>query len=185
MQEQHPPSDDDGANSDDDPASLAMPPPPPALDPLDPLDPLHRATALTHEQLLRRRASRLRHLLSIYRSQYWGLLEEMRSKYRRFYLRHGKSGWRRDQGPAPAPDPDRPAPGPSAGEMKQPHAPETPGSELSRCGAQGCFAKPLLLSSYCYTHILQEPRQRLYKPCSFIVRRSPSPHLLLSVRSAS
>lgn len=163
----HPlPSDDDGANSDDDPASLPSPLPLP--------DPLLHASVLTQEQLLHRRASRLRHLLRIYRAQYWGLLEEMRSKYRRFYLRHGKSGWRRDHSPTIR---DVPTDLPPA-EMKQPHAPES--DTVSHCGAQGCLAKPLLLSSYCYTHILQEPRQRLYKPCSFIVRRSRSTHFLLS-----
>lgn len=160
-----PPSDDDGpANSDEDPMTLTPSPPLPP-------DPFLHAPVLTQEQLLHRRASRLRHLLRIYRAQYWGLLEEMRSKYRRFYLRHGKSGWRRDAGPGPSGldrnDPDLPP-----GEMKRPHAPEPPGgSDVSRCGAQNCLAKPLLLSSYCYTHILQEPRQRLYRPCSFIVRR--------------
>uniref|UniRef100_A0A7I4BR11 KAT8 regulatory NSL complex subunit 2 n=1 Tax=Physcomitrium patens TaxID=3218 RepID=A0A7I4BR11_PHYPA len=161
QQHHHPPSDDDGAGSDDDQAI-------PSLQPLLSLaatDPLHHAHVLTREQLVHRRARRLRHLLRMYRHQYWGLLEELRSKYRRFYLRTGKSGWRGrevdgDPNPTPAP-----------GEMKQPNAPETPGTEISRCGAQGCDAKPLLLSRYCYTHILQEPRQRLYKPCSFTVRR--------------
>lgn len=176
----HPlPSDDDGANSDDDPATLLTPLPIP--------DPLQHASVLTQEQLLHRRASRLRHLLRIYRAQYWGLLEEMRSKYRRFYLRHGKSGWRRDPGPA-NPTGDDPADLPAA-EMKQPHAPEP---DVTHCGAQGCVAKPLLLSSYCYMHILQEPRQRLYKPCSFIIRRSdplplvfPSVYLLPHTHSLS
>ncbi|CAM6126026.1 unnamed protein product [Calypogeia fissa] len=48
------------------------------------------------EEVIQRRVRRLRKLMKVYRSQHLGLVEEMRTKYRRFYLRHGKSGWRDD-----------------------------------------------------------------------------------------
>lgn len=141
---------------------------------------LKRTDTLTVEEVVSRRARRVRQLMKLYRAQYWGLLEEMRSKYRRFYLRHGKSGWRHDidggnsqradageatVGVIEGKIPDTP------GAMKEPHAPEKAGSETLRCGAQGCQSKPLLLSVFCYQHVVHEPRQRLYRPCSFVTRR--------------
>ncbi|KAH9567687.1 hypothetical protein CY35_03G038300 [Sphagnum magellanicum] len=148
---------------------------------------LQHAEALTIEEVVRRRSRRVRQLMKLYKAQYWGLLEEMRSKYRRFYLRHGKSGWRDDtesgeqqrgggdDGEAAIYGREREGVSPSGtegGGMREPHAPERTGSETLRCGAQGCLAKPLPLSIFCYEHILLEPRQRLYRPCSFVVRRS-------------
>ena len=156
---------------------------------------LKESHVLTAEEVIQRRTRRLEQLMKVYRAQYWGLLEEMRSKYRRFYLRHGKSGWRWDNedgvgvsrseqnhGEQAAAAAAAAAGGGGggrelnstsvAGEMKEPHAPEKLGNEIMRCGAQGCNNKPLLLSVYCYAHVLLEPRQRLYRPCSYVVRRS-------------
>jgi len=160
---------------------------------------LQHAEALTIEEVVRRRSRRVRQLMKLYKAQYWGLLEEMRSKYRRFYLRHGKSGWRDDtesgeqqrgggdDGEAAIYGREREGVSPSGtegGGMREPHAPERTGSETLRCGAQGCLAKPLPLSIFCYEHILLEPRQRLYRPCSFVVRRYvPSFSLSVSLSS--
>ncbi len=160
---------------------------------------LQHAEALTIEEVVRRRSRRVRQLMKLYKAQYWGLLEEMRSKYRRFYLRHGKSGWRDDtesgeqqrgggdDGEAAMYAREREGVSPSGtegGGMREPHAPERTGSETLRCGAQGCLAKPLPLSIFCYEHILLEPRQRLYRPCSFVVRRYvPSFSLSVSLSS--
>ncbi|KAG6548586.1 hypothetical protein Mapa_010075 [Marchantia paleacea] len=134
---------------------------------------LNRTDVLTLEEVVQRRAKRVRQLMKLYRTQYWGLLEEMRTKYRRFYLRHGKSGWRDDveggererEGPG--------KPGEDGGDgMREP--PERGHVENLHCGAQGCSTKPLPLSVFCFSHILQEPRQRLYKPCSFVIRTGQS-----------
>ena len=151
---------------------------------------LKESHVLTSEEVIQRRTRRLEQLMKVYRAQYWGLLEEMRSKYRRFYLRHGKSGWRWDNEDGVGVSRSEQNHGEQAaaaagggggrelnsnsvaGEMKEPHAPEKPGNEIMRCGAQGCNNKPLLLSVYCYAHVLLEPRQRLYRPCSYVVRRS-------------
>lgn len=154
---------------------------------------LKESHVLTAEEVIQRRTRRLEQLMKVYRAQYWGLLEEMRSKYRRFYLRHGKSGWRWDNEDGVGVSRSEQNHGEQAaaaaaaggggggrelnstsvaGEMKEPHAPEKLGNEIMRCGAQGCNNKPLLLSVYCYAHVLLEPRQRLYRPCSYVVRRS-------------
>jgi hypothetical protein len=120
-------------------------------------DVLKRSDALTQEEVIQRRLKRMRKLMKLYRSQYWSLVEEMRMKYRRFYLRYGKSGWRDDV------------------EEKEDggdgmREPERGNAENIHCGAQGCTAKPLALSVFCFAHILLEPRQRLYKPCGHVVR---------------
>lgn len=127
---------------------------------------LNRAEALTLDEVIERRSRRVRKLMKVYKSQYWGLVEEMRTKYRRFYLRHGKSGWRDDEEEREGVD------GGGAGGddgMREPER-RAGNSENVHCGAQGCTAKPLQLSVFCFAHILQEPRQRLYKPCSHVIR---------------
>lgn len=42
------------------------------------------------------------------RLQYWGLIEEMRSKHRRFFLRQGTSGWKEEGEGAQTDGPVRP-----------------------------------------------------------------------------
>ncbi|KAL3699747.1 hypothetical protein R1sor_017769 [Riccia sorocarpa] len=134
---------------------------------------LKSADALTREEVVQRRARRVRQLMKLYRTQYWGLLEEMRTKYRRFYLRHGKSGWRDDVEGGERERDSVGKPGDEGGDgMREP--PERGNVENLHCGAQGCSTKPLPLSVFCFSHILQEPRQRLYKPCSFVIRTGPS-----------
>eukprot|EP00897_Mesotaenium_endlicherianum_P008389 jgi/Mesen1/7579/ME000392S06840 len=118
--------------------------------------------------------------MKVYRAQYWTLLEEMRSKYRRFYLRNGRGGWR--EGPegdgsqqllmppaaAAAAAAATALPLRGAAARSEPHAPDKPANVTLHCAAPGpCLAKPLALSVFCLAHVLLEPRQKLYKPCMF------------------
>ncbi|KAJ7295299.1 hypothetical protein O6H91_Y199400 [Diphasiastrum complanatum] len=119
---------------------------------------LKHANALTREEVVRRRARRVKQLIKLYRVQYWSLLEEMRSKYRLFYLRSGKSGWRDDGEEKEGED------------LREPHAPDKSSGDNIKCGVQGCKAKPLPLSVFCFSHILLEPKQQLYKPCTYLIR---------------
>ncbi|CAM6093619.1 unnamed protein product [Calypogeia fissa] len=131
---------------------------------------LKRAEALTMEEVIQRRVRRLRKLMKVYRSQYWGLVEEMRTKYRRLYLRHGKSGWRDDvEDERDGAVPDGGGGGGSGDGMREPER-RLGVAENAHCAAQGCTSNPLSLSVFCFAHILLEPRQRLYKPCSHVIR---------------
>ncbi|XP_002988052.2 INO80 complex subunit D [Selaginella moellendorffii] len=125
---------------------------------------LSRSMVMTRAEVVKRRRRRVRQLIKLYRVQYWALLEELRAKYRRFYLRTGKSGWREEN---------------EAEESQQPgnvdmRVPERSAGEAIKCGFQGCMTKPMPLSAYCFDHILLEPRQCLYKPCAFVPRSAPN-----------
>ncbi|KAH7283688.1 hypothetical protein KP509_34G019500 [Ceratopteris richardii] len=146
---------------------------------------LKNADALTEQEVARRRLRRINQLIKLYRMHYWGLLEELRSKYRIFYIKHGKGGWKDDadvaerekiEGTVENADIQSVAPkgklqltdGFSG--MKEPLAPDKSKGDTLRCAFQGCKSKPMALSSFCFQHILSEPRQQLYQPCSFVLK---------------
>ncbi|GAQ80766.1 hypothetical protein KFL_000610440 [Klebsormidium nitens] len=106
------------------------------------------AVDLTPEELARRRAAQMKRLLKLYRLQYWGLIEEMRSKHRRYFLRQGTSGWK-EEGEGAA----------------------TEGTMRPVCSKAGCTDRAMPASSFCFQHILCDPRQQLYCACI----HSPSP----------
>ncbi|GLJ45821.1 hypothetical protein SUGI_0964260 [Cryptomeria japonica] len=53
---------------------------------------LQNADALTVEEVVRRRARRMRQLARLYKRHYWALMEELKSKYREFYMKNRISG---------------------------------------------------------------------------------------------
>ncbi|KAI5067641.1 hypothetical protein GOP47_0018169 [Adiantum capillus-veneris] len=146
---------------------------------------LKNADALTEQEVARRRLRRVNQLMRLYRMHYWGLLEELRSKYRVFYIKHGKGGWKDDteavekeklEGTVDNSDGQdfmskgKLQLGDNSGAMKEPLAPDKSVGETLRCTYQGCKSKPLALSGFCFSHILSEPRQQLYRPCSFVIK---------------
>ncbi|KAF3775150.1 INO80 complex subunit D [Nymphaea thermarum] len=54
---------------------------------------LRYSSALSVEEVVRRRSDRVRRLSGIYRKWYWTLMEEMRFKYREYYWKFGRSGF--------------------------------------------------------------------------------------------
>ena len=57
------------------------------------------------------------------------------------------------------------------GVMREPLTPEKSIGEIIRCANQGCKSKPMALGMFCFSHILSDPRQQLYRPCTFVTRR--------------
>ncbi|KAH0709246.1 hypothetical protein KY284_010673 [Solanum tuberosum] len=41
------------------------------------------------------------------------------------------------------------------------------------CGVHGCKSKAMLLMRFCHMHILSDFKQKLYKACSFAIKRFP------------
>lgn len=121
---------------------------------------LGRAAALSREEVLRRRIKRIRRLEAIYRRQYWALMEEVRSKYREYCWEHGKS---------PIEEEENGGDKKMEGEADLGLRSET--KERKRCPYAGCKAKAMPLTRFCHQHILSDPKQSLYKQCTFVVRR--------------
>ncbi|GJP69457.1 hypothetical protein CLOP_g470, partial [Closterium sp. NIES-67] len=77
----------DGCDDEGEDGSLDM-------EPMDLDECLRNLPVVAAEEVVQRRLNRLRKLMAVYRGQYWALLEELRAKYRRFYMRTGQSGWK-------------------------------------------------------------------------------------------
>lgn len=41
-----------------------------------------------------------------------------------------------------------------------------------RCAFVGCKLKAMPLTSFCHLHILSDSKQKLYKPCNYVIKRS-------------
>lgn len=110
---------------------------------------------LSHDEVLRRRLRRVNQLACYYRRQYWALMEDLRSRYRRYYWDHGRGPFAGD-----SPSPDGALEGgadvPSDGKDYRP---------ASRCAFPACKSKAMALTRFCHAHILSDVKQKLYKPC--------------------
>ena len=156
---------------------------------------LRFAAALSREEVLRRRRRRLVQLYSLYRSQLWALADGLQAKYAKYWWHHGGSPAAVDPPPPPLPQLENGG-GPAsvdnvaAGGMASfshsnsvhPPLPQncaggapavTPESVAGRaaCSAANCGAKAIPLAPYCFDHILLDPKQHLYKPCTFISKQ--------------
>lgn len=148
---------------------------------------LSRATHLTRPEVLRLRSRRLKQLARCYRDHYWALMEELKVQYREYYWEYGVS-------------PYRELPSASEKEAREsnpqeleysgddPHNNPTPKNNFAaagasgkgdadaksnnpRCAFVGCKLKAMALTSFCHLHILSDSKQKLYKPCSYVIKR--------------
>ena len=99
--------------------------------------------ALTQRDVVERRLKRARELRTLYRDQYWRLLEELRAKHRRFVLKHGHDG-SRDAGAAVNDARER------AGYARV-------------CAVEECERCPRALTRHCFKHIALDDAQVLYR----------------------
>ncbi|XP_073008238.1 uncharacterized protein [Typha latifolia] len=126
---------------------------------------LRGAAALSREEVLRRRARRVRELARCYRRQYWALAEEVRVKHRDYYWENGKSPLEEEEGEGEEKEDERLGLG-EKGERK-------------RCALSGCKSKAMPLTRFCHPHILSDPRQTLYKACNFVIKSSAQSGLII------
>lgn len=136
---------------------------------------LSNSDFLTKTELLNRRARRVKQLARIYRHHYWALMEELKSKYREYYLEYGKSPFIEadqnekinlncgDCSAVIADNVNNRSLGGNGGNSNSEVA--------SRCGVRRCKAKALALTRFCHMHILSDAKQKLYKDCSFPINR--------------
>ncbi|CAL5210347.1 unnamed protein product [Lathyrus oleraceus] len=111
-------------------------------------DPLSTASHLTHRELLCRRLRNTKRLIKNYRRMYWALIEQVRIKHRQYVTETGRSPF--EDEPDVVVD-----------------------NYTNICAFHGCMSKPMPCTSFCFPHILSEPRQVLYKPCTFVIARLP------------
>ncbi|KAJ1264971.1 hypothetical protein BS78_08G041300 [Paspalum vaginatum] len=147
--------------------------------------------AMSREEVLRRRRRRLVQLYSLYSAQYWALTDELPAKHGEYWWQHGASPVLDDETPQALPPPqllkeDGVGAGPrengvvvgplenSCRSAVGPPAAAAVGR--AGCAASKCEAKAMPLSPYCFNHILFDPRQQLYQPCAFPMKKSGVPN---------
>lgn len=123
---------------------------------------LRRAARLERAEVLRRRSRRLHQLASIYRRHYWALMEDLRIKHRDYYWEYGKSPLEKRKFKGQGQE----------GSTEEEHGTAAGGGgERMKCAFSGCKAKAMPLTRFCHQHILADPKQTLYKPCNFVIKR--------------
>ncbi|KAB1203442.1 hypothetical protein CJ030_MR8G026772 [Morella rubra] len=152
--------------------STPSPPPSPMRIADSDLDaPLSTAEFLTRQEVLKRRSRRARQLARCYKAHYWALMDELKAKHKEYYWLYGKSPYK---------DEDEVEEENATGNNRNCRRKEgakgndegmTETMEIRRCEVTGCKAKAMALTSYCHAHILSDSKQKLYKGCSYCIKR--------------
>ncbi|KAG6760033.1 INO80 complex subunit D-like [Populus alba x Populus x berolinensis] len=174
-------------------ANPPSPPPPPPTQPSDPIRidgadedaALSSSAYLTHQELLTRRSRRLKQLAQIFRAHYWTLMEELKIKHKEYYWIHGKSPYEEDEKNKKRKrdlNSDKEnfewntKLGINGGGEVEAEEREEEG--VRKCSASGCKARAMALTTFCYTHILSDSKQKLYKGCAYVVKSAQGRRVL-------
>ncbi|XP_042483116.1 INO80 complex subunit D-like [Macadamia integrifolia] len=126
---------------------------------------------LTREEVIRRRSRRVKQLARFYKDHYWALMEDLRVKYREYYWKYGKSPFKEEEAK------ENGGGGGVEGSGENNRSTLGIGEnnndvKNNRCAFTGCKAKAMALTNYCHPHILSDSKQKLYKPCTYVVKSS-------------
>nr|XP_043610569.1 INO80 complex subunit D-like [Erigeron canadensis] len=138
---------------------------------------LSNSGQLQRKQVLRRRSHNMKQLSKCYRDHYWGLMEEVRVKYREYLWKFGISPFLQEI--------------PKEIEKKNEEEKINNNNNNNviivdnnnnkgivsddvsvKCAFNGCKSKAMTLTKFCHVHILSDPKQQLYKPCQFFDKSS-------------
>ncbi|KAG8655485.1 hypothetical protein MANES_04G040400v8 [Manihot esculenta] len=156
---------------------------------------LSYASHLTRQELLKRRSYKLKQLSKCYRDYYWALMEDLKIQYRDYYWKYGVSPFKEDhpilqqqkqeQGGAVERESGEREGGIVNTEVigENNNGNDYVNNSLSsykgdldlknhqRCLFVGCKLKAMALTSFCHLHILSDTKQKLYKPCGYVIKR--------------
>ncbi|KAL2558850.1 hypothetical protein Fot_03589 [Forsythia ovata] len=138
---------------------------------------LSNSEFLTRPEVLERRVRRVKQLTRIYRDQYWALMEELMLKYREYYWEYGKSPLQEEENNDTINSIGADCTT-GTGETVINNGNLGVNRNVNRCGVQGCKAKAMALTRFCHMHIQSDAKQKLYKPCNFSIKSSPTGPIL-------
>ncbi|KAE9450548.1 hypothetical protein C3L33_17552, partial [Rhododendron williamsianum] len=98
---------------------------------------------------LTRRADNLRRLARVYTDHYWGMVEELKGKYKEYVWKYGLSPYEEGDGDEGRGIKDL------EGNMNNAHA---------LCAFNGCALKAMALTRFCHLHILSDSKQCYTSP---------------------
>ncbi|XP_073261710.1 uncharacterized protein [Populus alba] len=144
---------------------------------------LSRATHITHQELLKRRSYKLKQLSKCFKDHYWALMEELKIQYREYYWEYGVSPFQEDHQNTLRKQ-EQQKQGGGIGVLEREN--EESGANIEvigenntnvsdlksnhRCLFVGCKLKAMALTSFCHLHILSDAKQKLYKPCGYVIK---------------
>ncbi|KAJ6860055.1 INO80 complex subunit D-like [Populus alba x Populus x berolinensis] len=144
---------------------------------------LSRATHITHQELLKRRSYKLKQLSKCFKDHYWALMEELKIQYREYYWEYGVSPFQEDRQNNLLKQ-EQQKQGGGIGVLEREN--EESGANIEvigenntnvsdlksnhRCLFVGCKLKAMALTSFCHLHILSDAKQKLYKPCGYVIK---------------
>ncbi|XP_011037036.1 PREDICTED: INO80 complex subunit D-like [Populus euphratica] len=144
---------------------------------------LSRATHITRQELLKRRSYKLKQLSKCFKDHYWALMEELKIQYREYYWEYGVSPFQEDhQNTLQKQEKQKQCGGIGVLERENEESGanievigenNTNVSDLKsnhRCLFVGCKLKAMALTSFCHLHILSDAKQKLYKPCGYVIK---------------
>jgi len=111
---------------------------------------------LKRKEVLQRRLRRVRQLRRCYRTHYWALMEELRSKHRDYSWTYGKSPFKEDL---------------NESENDNPNSVVGGGEDIVRCRFSSCKTKAMAMTKYCHAHILSDSKQKLYQGCRAVAKK--------------
>nr|XP_043617507.1 INO80 complex subunit D-like [Erigeron canadensis] len=136
---------------------------------------LSQSELLSHEEVIKRRAKRLKQLAKVYKHSYWCMMEDLRLKYRKYYWEFGKS---------PYDETDKNCTKNNNNNNNQNNNNNNGEGELGfggdsgRCAVHGCKSKAMALTKFCHGHILSDSKQKLYMGCNYVIKSSQAGPIL-------
>ncbi|KAJ6377809.1 hypothetical protein OIU78_028099 [Salix suchowensis] len=145
---------------------------------------LSRATHITRQELLKRRSHKLKQLSKCFRDYYWALMEELKVLYREYYWKYGVSPFKEDHQNT-LQKVEQHKQGGGFGVLERENGEGEANIEVigennnnfsdfksnHRCLFVGCKLKAMALTSFCHLHILSDAKQKLYRPCGYVIKR--------------
>ncbi|KAJ9701423.1 hypothetical protein PVL29_006674 [Vitis rotundifolia] len=128
---------------------------------------LSKSSCLSRQDVLRRRSHHMKQLWKCYRDYYWSIMEEVKIHHREYYWKYGVSPIMADQSKESGVEGN----GGSNGKNDELGF-DGDGGGSQQCASVGCKTKAMALTRFCYLHILCDPKQQLYKPCDYVIKRA-------------
>ncbi|XP_048334138.2 uncharacterized protein LOC107421975 [Ziziphus jujuba] len=159
------------ADNADSPPSPS-PPPPLTIDGSDRDAVLAKSDYLSRREVLERRSRHCKQLAKLYREHYWVIMDMVKLKHRDYYWTYGKSPFKDDN-----PNSNSANSNEDNGNGKLGLGLDG-GDEIKRCQVAGCKSKAMALTRFCHVHILSDPKQKLYKGCTYVLKSMQTGPLL-------
>ncbi|KAI3822973.1 hypothetical protein L1987_10576 [Smallanthus sonchifolius] len=131
---------------------------------------LSNSTHLSRQQVLQRRSHNMKQLSKCYRDHYWGLMEELRVRYREYLWKFGMSPFQEDHNEDENDNVKQEEVRDGIDEGIGDAGNENDNSKSLPCVFNGCKTKAMTLTRFCHVHILSDPKQQLYNPCEFFLK---------------